>query len=165
MNLQSPNLILDTPILLLYLIGSYETNFIRRFKRTHKYSREDYEYIKQIIMRARRIYITPQIVAEISNYSLEVDHGRLGNYMMVLIEKFKGFQEEYIKLEKLLKNDRLLTKIGFTDISIIESAKNIENCIVLTDDHPFSQKANSLGCRVINFTELRGYNWFNDQSN
>ena len=81
MNIESLNLILDTPILLLYLVGSYDINFISHFKRTHKYTKEDYKYIKQIIHRARKIYITPQIVAEVSNHSLEIDQGRFNNYL------------------------------------------------------------------------------------
>jgi len=161
MNLNSPNLILDTPILLLYLVGSYDTDYITRFKRTYKYTKDDYEYIKEIINRAKKIYITPQIVAEVSNWSFEIDEGRIYTYMKTLVEKFKNYLEGYIKLEALLKNEELLVKIGFTDMSIIELAKNID-CLVLTDDFPFSQRANSIGCRVINFTELRGYNWFKD---
>lgn len=163
------NIILDTSLLLLYLVGRYDTDFIRIFNRTSKYSKEDFNEVRKVIESAKSVYITPQIVAEVSNLSKKMDDersSRFKDYMIVLIRELKKYKEEYIKLENLLKNEVLLIKVGFTDTSILELAINMQskkmNYLILTDDWPLSQRALSLGYQALNFTNLRGYKWFKD---
>lgn len=151
-------LILDTPILLLFLVGSYDSDYIKNFKRTQKYTTQDYQKIKRIINQFEKVYITPQILAEISNLSFEIDSNRLGLYMKNLINQLRSYSEKYISMTILLEKYDLLSKIGFTDLATLEAA-NKQDFYILTDDFPLSQRARKLGYQALNFTQLRGYEW------
>ncbi len=152
-------LILDTPVLLLYMVGIYDSDYISSFKRTHQYSKEDFVQVSNIVDSAKELYLTPQILAELSNMSFEIPGGRLKKYLLNLIKNLSGCKEGYVKMQKLLTKPNLIIKVGFTDLSIIELSKK-EKCTILTDDFRFNGIAVASGCKSYNFTQIRGLSWF-----
>lgn len=154
------NIILDTNLLLLYLIGSYDIDLIGANNLTTNYTKNDFKLLKAKLEIQNPIYITPQILAELSNQSTFFKEPALSEYFGLIIQKLSNFNEGYIKLKDILKNVDLLPKIGFTDVSIFELAKN-ENFVVLTDDFELYGRLNSSGYNSLNFAQLRGDVWFN----
>jgi hypothetical protein len=56
---KSKGILIDTNLLLLLLVGFYDENLIAKFKRTSKYSKEDFQIIRNFILHFEKIIITP----------------------------------------------------------------------------------------------------------
>lgn len=83
----------------------------------------------------------------------------LKQYFLYLIGVIRRSKEIYINKNDLLLVPELLPKYGFTDLSILESAK-VSKCLVFTDDFQlvgFLRKKNVV---VINLNEIRTELWF-----
>ncbi len=130
-------LIIDTNILLLFFVGAFNKNYLNQCPLTaDKYTPEDFDLLIEIISYFRpEIIITPQILAEISNQSkLSIKDPHFTNYFNILINKLKGYKEHHIELQKIIGLDiKMLSDFGFTDMSIAETAKEL-NSAILTDD-------------------------------
>lgn len=134
-------LIVDTNLLILFLIGKLEIDFIEKCKLTcSNYSKDDYCLLCTIIKLFKKIIITPHIIAEISNLSRrDVKDQKLINYFRVFIKFLStpALEERNIKLETFLGIEiKYLSSFGFTDMAMYEISK-VNNLPIITDDHPF----------------------------
>ena len=59
--------LLDTNLLLLFLVDSYERKRIRNFKRTSTFSEEDFDLLAAFLQAFKKILTTPHILTEVSN--------------------------------------------------------------------------------------------------
>ncbi len=150
-------LLVDSNLLLLYLIGTYDRELIVRFKRTDQYTEEDFDLVASVIRRFPRIIVTPQILAEVSNLSMQLkgDHARA--YFAVLIEVVRNSVEKHIDKDLLLDKANL-PRFGFTDLSMLEASKQ-HGYVVLTDDFKAMALLVTHRCRVVNLNHLRGATW------
>ncbi len=125
-------IIADTSPLLLLLTCLYDETAIAEFKRLSKYKSDYYDLLFQFV-RGRKVIVTPQVLAEISNFA---KGGLKPNKFSGFIEKnrqiFEMIDERYIPKTDILASQQLV-KFGFTDTSIILAAKE-NNGVVLTDD-------------------------------
>ena len=64
---RSAGLLVDTNLLLLYLIGKTNPNRISNLKRTDKYSIKDFELLARFMANFRSLAVTPHILTEVSN--------------------------------------------------------------------------------------------------
>lgn len=148
------SLILDTNLLLLYLVGNYDKKYITKFKKTAEFTEEDFRILTNLIKEfGNKVIITPQILAEISNHSKKIKEPKFSEYMNCLIKTLKKFEEKYIKMTDLLNSPRNLIKLGFTDVSILEAGKKYD-CLILTKDFELSQYAQFKGCRAFNYNQF-----------
>src|SRR5437773_7943392 len=60
--------LIDTSLLLLLFVGSHARDLIGKFKRTRRYSPEDYDIIAQLVQFFHIIATTPNILTEVSNF-------------------------------------------------------------------------------------------------
>ena len=153
----SKGILIDTNILLLFFIGIYDKEFIDKFKRTSKYSNEDFEIVKKIILKFKNIIITPHILTEISNLSFQMSENLLKNYFLSIIKIIKNMKEIYIDKNEIIES-KFYIKIGFADSSIIECAWK-KGILVFTDDFPLSNYLLKLKCDVINLNYIRTEVW------
>lgn len=75
---------------------------------------------KEIISHRTTIYVTPQILAEFSNW---LEKYAKGKKYIVLMKEVIGLlkessSEHYVKMENILQEENTLIKFGFTDTSI-----------------------------------------------
>lgn len=149
-------LLLDTNLLILFMLGSYSPQDIPRCKFTSSYNKEDFDLLKNYLKLAPAIYITPHILAELSNQSFQIFNGnKKSEFLKTLVSKLRSMDEKYIKLGELLKEVELFYKFGFTDLSIFELAKR-EKFVVLTDDHKLHNILAANKLNTLYFTEIRG---------
>ncbi|MDO8620963.1 MAG: hypothetical protein Q7R31_01645 [Candidatus Levybacteria bacterium] len=151
-------LVLDTNLLILYLLGSYRPDMINSCNYTSKYNKDDFTLLKTYINMQSAIHITPHILAELSNQSFFLKEPGLSEYFEIIIAKLNKMNDDYISLPDLLKNTDLLPKIGFTDVSIYELAKK-QNYVVLTDDFSLHQILSSRGLNTLSFAHIQGGVW------
>jgi hypothetical protein len=150
-------LILDTNILLLYFIGTFNREEISKFKRTkEKFTDEDYDILLLVLEYFDKSVTTPNILTEVSNIS-----GQLGEHLH--LEYFNYFAtgiqlltEEYVLSRDVARMENFY-KFGLTDLAIMSTAR--EKYLVLTEDFKLSQYLQSAGVDVLNFNHLRTYLW------
>ena len=134
-------LLVDTNVLLLYLVGLFDRTFVERFKRTRArgYTADDFAIASNLMRCFRRVVTTPHILAEVSNLSFQMEEPRLIGYFRIVVRVLRGLHEQSVPKDLILDSPRLglLPKIGFTDLSILEAAKR-SKYLVLTDDRHVS---------------------------
>ncbi|GEM_PF-805142 len=149
--------IVDTNLLLLLLVGSFDKEFIKDCAATNQYSQLDYDLLLKVLRYFKsEIVITPYLLAELSDFSIkDIKPPKLHYYFMTLIDRLRNYKEENITLEKLLEiKFTIIMRFGFPDISILEVAKSI-GAVVLTDDFDLALYANKSRIPNINFRTVR----------
>jgi len=130
-------IIVDTGILILFLIGSYDPNFIGDFKRTSNYSIDDFELLKKIFAYFKKLIITPQILAELSTLSITkggIYGDKLIHYLQAVVRFLESVEERYQKSNCLCGMElEVIGKYGLTDMTMFELSKKTRMPI-LTDD-------------------------------
>lgn len=147
----SKEVIMDTEPLLLLLIGLYDKNELRKFKRVKKYGIEDFNLLCKFLIN-RRIVITPEVLAEISNFAKQLKEDKFSEFLMSNIENLRRIKEIYIGKDDIL-NAKEVFKFGFTDTSLILLAKET-NGEVLTNDYPLFSKCKNNGIKTVFLKEL-----------
>lgn len=145
-------IIIDTNVMLVYIVGIYNQNYLLKFERTRGY-KEVFEYVYAVLPQFRRHIITPHILTELSNLSMRIQDNRLVEYFSVFSRILGGTAEEYISKDDIL-NSVLLPKLGVTDLTIIEAAEKYK-CLVFTDDWPATGHMRYRGIEVLNLKEIR----------
>ncbi len=64
----SKGILIDTNLLLIFIIGMCDKNYIATFKRTKTFSSEDYDILFHILQPFCKIITTPNILTEVSNH-------------------------------------------------------------------------------------------------
>lgn len=150
-------LLVDTNLLLLYLVGVYDREYVGTFKRTQNYTAEDFDIVSRLIRRFQRVVTTPHILSELSNLSLGIKGRRGAEYFTALVYALRSALEIHIEKDVLLDNV-LLPRLGFTDLSILEASKQ-HNYLVLTDDFRATGFLRGARCEVINLNQIREMVW------
>lgn len=135
-----PGIIVDTNILIVFLVGCYDQDYIENCKVVNdsckKYTAEDYLLLVKIIGLFKKVYITPQVMAEVSNLSITKGiHGdRQIKYLLKVIEFLKKSQESHTDHKYLFDMEvEVIGKFGLVDVNLVELSKQTKMPI-LTDD-------------------------------
>jgi len=150
-------ILVDTNILLLWVVGSVNHERIPRFKRTEKFEVEDYYLLVDFLTSFSKIVTTPNILTEVNSLVKDIKGDELKRCFEKLAEVF--CPEASIKLEEHYIESIVVTKFkefhrfGLTDCSILELARN--PYLVLTDDFELAGYLPGCGIDVINFNHLR----------
>lgn len=148
-------IITDTSPLLLLLIGSYNKNTIKSFKRLQEYDQDDFDLLFQFIAK-RKVLVTPQVLAEVSNFAKQLKNDK--DAFSEIIERNRAILEKICE-KYIPKNDILgsqeLGRFGFTDTSIIAAAKE-NDALVLTDDFPLWGICKRKGLDTMHMNEILG---------
>lgn len=153
----SKGLLIDTNVLLMYLVGLHDPNYIPQFKRTQKYTEQDFAIARGFIRHFHSLITTPHVLSELSNLSRGVQAHRAEQYFRSLVQVLTEAREEYVRKDCLLGHAKL-PLFGFTDLSILEAAKRLR-CLALTDDLPATGMMQAEECAVVNFNHLRQMHW------
>lgn len=148
-------LIADTNIMLLFIVGNYDLEYIKKFpfNRTACYSKEDFEILVNVFSHVKKIYITPHILTELSNLSRDVDNYKIVNYFNAFIKVLLHIKEESVEKNIILKSSNLY-KFGVADFAIYHIARK-KNYLVFTDDFKLSGFLKYKNIGVLNLKEIR----------
>ena len=149
-------LLVDTNILLLYIVGSLSIELIQRHRRTNKFSKEDYYLLTRLLSQFGTIVVTPNILTEVSNllgYTEDLAKARL---LLGLASLTTVVEERYLPSSEVSQAAEF-SRLGLADSSNLLLAQ--EDLIVLTDDLPLSLALQRRGVEVINFNHLREKLW------
>lgn len=125
---KNKGVLIDTNILLLFLVGSLDLNLIRGFKRTANFTENDFDLISNFIKHFKLIITTPHVLTEVSDF---IDNRQdLQLALKIYIEKMK---EIYLESLELSKKETFL-KFGLADTSVTYAAR--DSYLIFTDDRP-----------------------------
>ena len=145
-------LLIDTNLLLLYVIGYYDKKRIERFKRTKIFSPDDYELLIDFLRYFDKIVTTPNILTEVSNLLNQLSGKLKKDNYSCFSEIINSFDEQYTT-SAITSQLQHFIKFGLTDSDIIEKAKG--KYLVLTDDFKLYNYLAKEKVAVINFNHIR----------
>ncbi len=143
---------LDTNLLVMFLIGTYDKTLVPRFKRTSMYTTEDFEWLDTYVSRFSKIIVTPQVMAEAWNF-VEKLGKEIEQFLNVVLPKLFLFDEEYVDKDTVLQA-KGFCYVGVTDMSVIQAGVNLK-CLVITDDLRAFSYFCQFGVTTININHLR----------
>lgn len=147
-------LIMDTNLLVLYIVGLHDPDRIDQFKRTKgAYSVDDFYLLVRLIEQFGGFSTTPNILTEVSNLIEGVRYNDIP--LLSLLRSKVAYREERYEVSKLIFDDEnsALEKFGLSDAVLYALAR--QNYVVLTVDAPLSAFLESKNLPVINFNHLR----------
>lgn len=151
----SDGVLLDTNVLLLFLIGSISEDQIDKSKhlRLRDYDKEDFDILKYILRYNRGFVITPHIATETWDLG---ENALSGHYLQAFKDLFSAFllgaRETWIPVERLL-GESYFFRLGIADSGAARIKRR--RPIVVTDDGKLARELEAQRKKVVNFTNLR----------
>jgi len=155
-NCQRHGILFDTEILLVICVGIFDPQRISKFKKTTAYNLDDFNMLKRVADRYK-LYISPQILAELSNHSDRLDDNLISEYYRPVKEFIRTHFEVYIPKDELL-DEECLPKLGFADTSMLKICLD-KKCVLFTADWKLTDKCRHYDIKVFNFKEYRESIW------
>lgn len=138
-------ILLDTNILLLYLVGSIDPQNVSSFKRTSGFDENDFYILSNLVNLFERNVTTPHILAEASNFLNAEKYGALAAFINHAGEKFVEGADIVAKSQ--------FSYLGITDTAVLAIAK--ASVLVVTNDGPLLGSLTADGIDAINFDDVR----------
>src|SRR5436305_13062515 len=149
-------LLIDTNILLLYIVGSLSPDQIARHKRTDNFTVEDYRLLDRVLRQFGGIVVTPNILTEVSNHLGQTDEKTKTKLWALLGALVPVFDERHIQSREAVGVAEF-SRLGLTDASILACPP--QDLTILTDDLHLYLALQRRGAGVINFHHLRDAAW------
>ena len=150
---RSRGVLVDSNILLLLFVGSFDRLLIAKFKRTAgRFSVEEFDLLKNLLACFDRVVTTPHILAEVNSLSNQMGEPTRTRFFSDFARKIPLLQEEYVVSAHAAQVEAF-SKLGLTDSGILHLVRG--NYLVLTDDFTLYGFLEKSGIDVLNFNHLR----------
>ncbi len=146
-------ILVDTNLLLLYIVGSVNTKLIKDFKRTNIFEEADYVKVANYIEKFEVKVTTPCILTETSNLLAQIQKEK-EQCIYALKESISIMEENYVPSSEISENVSF-QKFGLTDSSIVQIAK--DEFVVFTVDLPLYHYLSNEGFDVLNYNHIRQF--------
>lgn len=153
---QAKGALVDTNLLLVYFVGSYDLTQITRFKRTRAYTEEDFYILASIITSFSKVVTTPNVLTEVNSLSNQLPESIKPSYYSEFAKRVDTLEEHFIGSRQIAHSIHF-ARFGLTDSGIVELVKG--KYLVITDDLRFASYCRNTGIDVINFNNIRDMNW------
>ena len=113
--------LVDTNLLLLFIVGSESPDLISKHRRLESYSEEDYSTLHSLLNRAGGVFVTPNTLTEASNLlgqHGEPERSRLFQRLRAIIQDTHEVVVSSVRASAHPAFDRL----GLTDTVLLEAA-------------------------------------------
>jgi hypothetical protein len=150
---QDKSVLLDTNLLMVYLIALLGEGEVESYKKTSEYTTEDALILNSILKGFKNIITTPQVIAETANL-LDWLHGNKQRVALGLLKLFIEQVDENYLDSKTISNSKGYLKLGITDSALFELCHN-EKIVLLTADVELYGFAVGHGVEIINFNHMR----------
>ena len=143
--------LLDTNILLLWLVGNTDAGLLLTFKRVQSFEERDIVLLERLLRPFQRMVTTPHILTEVSNF---VDQSPIYRRAR-LVEALREFIEDHVEIYEaasVLSNRSEFNSLGLSDTAL---ASLSSDAVVITTDFHLSERIASQGGQTINFSRAR----------
>ena len=144
--------IVDTNMLLLYAVGTFDMNQIAKFKRTQIYEKDDFRLLFTFLKQFNRVLTTPNILTELTNLTENLNYQTNELFFQNLTQQIEILDEQHIESKDLAKT-KVFIKFGLSDSAIAELGQ--QGFLVLTDDLKLFGFLSSKGIDCLNFNHIR----------
>jgi hypothetical protein len=146
------SLIIDTTLLVLFVVGMTSRDLIAKHKRLRAFSTDDFDLLCRLIADLQGVFVTPNILTESSNWFGYIDEPARTQ----IFETFRGLilriPEEYVE-SRTAAGAKDFLHLGLTDSASLEIAS--ESRSLLTTDLDLYLSASKRGFSAVNFNHLR----------
>ncbi len=149
---RSRGVLVDTNILLLYVVGKYQPELIARFKRSNVFTADEYELLVALLFHFHRIVTTPNILTEVSNLLGQLRDREKAECLQVLAQEIATMDEQFIRSDTAAQTE-VYRRLGLTDAGILSLAQG--SYLVLTADFALDCALRATGVDVLNLNHLR----------
>lgn len=149
-------ILVDTNILLLFLVGATNRNRISRFKRTVQFTPQDYDLLVKLLAFFSQVITTPYILTEVNSLLNQLEEPDRGLCLKTLGVYVNQVEEDYVHSKQIVQQEKFTT-FGLTDCGMLEIAKG--KYLILTDDLRLADYLGRSGVDTVNFNHLRVYGW------
>lgn len=146
------NVLVDSNLLVLRVVGRVDRIRIASFKRTSKYTPLDFRFLEKLLSEFADLYAPSHGFAEVSNL-IDLEGEQRNVARKLLREDIARWIEPAVPSRTACEHE-LYVSLGLTDAAIAVIARD-HNCFVLTDDLPLYVRLGGLGIAVANYTHLR----------
>lgn len=151
--MKSCPLLIDTNLLVLFVVGTVAKEYITKHKKLTEFTVEDYDRLVKIIARASEVLVTPNTLTETSNlaaYIKEPARGKVLNVLRTVIAS--ASQERYVPSSVAAERKEFI-RLGLADAALLEIAA--KDVALLTTDFDLYNTALAKGALALNFNHLR----------
>lgn len=148
-------ILIDTNLLLVFLVGNVEPRLVGRAASTNDYSCADYDQIRYVIGCFNRIITIPQVLTETGNMLKRncSNNTRLDLSRELALFVHSSQTQEARILSKRITAHPAFNDLGYADAAILSSASGKH--LLMTADEPLQSFASALGIDVLPFQWLR----------
>jgi hypothetical protein len=148
---QFRTVLLDTNLLLLWLVSLTDASLLVTFKRVDTFVEQDLTLLAKLLRGFSNLITTPHVLAEVSNF---VDHAplyRRNDLKLALLRFIEANQETYEAAVKLISYQEFQA-LGIADTGLLALSTY---ATVLTVDHHLWSRITAAGGSCINFSHAR----------
>lgn len=145
------SLLVDSNLLVLFVVGAYDRNLIARFKRTAQFEPDDYDRLVDAMGQFQTVLVTPHVLTETSNLIGQLNDPARTGVRTRLYALLELTTEQHVAARDTAETS--FVKFGLTDAAIEQVSD--ASPAVLTDDHVLAGYLKSRGVHAFNFNHLR----------
>lgn len=145
-------LLVDTNLLVLHLVGTFDVTRLGTFKITKAFDESDFELLSLIIGCFKGIVATPHVLAEVNSLLNLLPEAEREACLQGFSEAIQILEERYEESRTLARTDGF-DWLGLTDCSVLHGARG--EFPVITTDMLLYETLLRRGVDAINFNHLR----------
>ncbi len=107
--------LLDSGLMSLWVIGLHDPALIRRHKRTRDFDEQDFDRLAASLGKARRIWVTPNVLTEVSNLVGQIGEPARSKLLLSLSKVIREAVVEIYRESARVAAEDLFSKLGLTD--------------------------------------------------
>ena len=145
-------ILLDTNLLLLFIVGTASRDYISKHKRLTQFTVDDYDALVKVIECAPEVLLSPNTLTETSNLAAYIAEPAKAAIFRVLQNVIRSSPEQYIPSRVATERHEFL-RLGLTDAALVEAST--DEVAILTTDLDLYLAAIAKGSPAMNFNHLR----------
>jgi len=145
------SVLVDTNLLLLFFVGAVNAGDVPKFKRTRKYSEQDYANRCRFLNGFDYIVTTPNILTEVSNLGGHLRGDYRWQFFNHIAMSAQVMQEKYRNSMECAASP-MCNNFGLADTVAFSVAGNRH--LLLTDDSALAKYAGARGVDVVHFKNV-----------
>lgn len=142
--------LVDTNLLLLYMIGSFQRLRIESFKRTNMFSVEDFDTLVAILAEFKVLVTTPHLLTEVNSLANALPEYLKSSWCEHFAMQTERFHEVLDPAVSIMKQ-ATFNPFGLADAAI--HCASVDT-LVLTEDFRLSGFLSSQGIQTLNFRDV-----------
>ena len=145
-------LLLDTNLLLFFLVTQVDLSLLKSFKRVTQFRASNLQPLRDMVEAFSSLTTTPHVLAEVSNY---VDQAPV-QWRSQLVEALRRFTEDHkerYESSSLLMSREEFPKLALTDTALLSLSREM---VIATLDYRLYGQILASGGQAIHFDEVRG---------